>query len=412
MERKQLINDENGEQLTESFGRTLIALSTSDEQSDENKKLILNTTETLYQSCKKADQDTKLTYDGYHLSELLELLHRAFTNTYVIKHILEDRIDEKPTAIQYFSELLLSLYGALLDPEPDELEKRAVKYLLKILLQISSYPDYLKQLIDNHQFCVIIESLANRPRRDDAKRIWCNIQQIVSPNESKTKMSSMIYISYDYNDEEFCKEFVKELQKKTTIPIWVDYEKVELCDEMWEYVSPIIISATVVIILVSTAYGDNTDKFQELSYIISTNKSRDEKKGLIVVATEPNFNFKRSWMKDLLHHKTAVPYENNMGHMASKVCEEIGVAKKSLMKGLRSQVKNVRRKTDDSQSRILNSTPANDSSLATAKGYVQKESSSIDDGTDVLVTTRKQNSYTIVAGLMTQTGSAGDSTWM
>ncbi|CAF0975786.1 unnamed protein product [Adineta steineri] len=135
------------------------------------------------------------------------------------------------------------------DPEPDELEKRAVKYLLRILLQISSYPEHLKQLIDNHQFCIIIESLANRPKRDDAKRIWCNIQQIISTNEQKKERSSKIYISYDRTDEEFCKEFVKELRKRTTIPIWVDYENVDLSDDMWEYVSLNIISATVVITL-------------------------------------------------------------------------------------------------------------------------------------------------------------------
>ncbi|CAF1225348.1 unnamed protein product [Adineta steineri] len=92
-----------------------------------------------------------------------------------------------------------------LDPEPDELEKRAVKYLSKILLQISSYPEYLKELIDNSQFCIIIESLANHPKRDNAKRIWSNIQQMISSNELKEEMSSMIYISYDYADEEFCK---------------------------------------------------------------------------------------------------------------------------------------------------------------------------------------------------------------
>ncbi|CAF4082043.1 unnamed protein product [Adineta steineri] len=262
-----------------------------------------------------ANQDVELKSDGYHLSELLELLDRAFANTYVIKHILDDKINEKSIAIQYFIELFLSFYGALLDPEPDELEKRAVKYLLRILLQISSYPEYLKQLIDNHQFCIIIESLASRPKRDDAKRIWCNIQQIISTNEQKKERSSKIYISYDHTDEEFCKEFVNELRKRTTIPIWVDYEHVDPSDEMWEYVSPNIISATVIIILVSTAYGESTDKFQELSYIISTNKSRDETKGLIVVATEPNFSFNRSWMKDLLHDKTMVLYENNIDHM-------------------------------------------------------------------------------------------------
>ncbi|CAF1199303.1 unnamed protein product [Adineta steineri] len=409
MERKQLINNENNSDLTDSYGRVLIALATSDEQSEDNKKLILNTTENLYQLCKKTDQQDDLTFEGYHLSELLELLDRAFTNTYVIKHILEDKINEKSTAIQYFTELFLSLYGALLDPEPDELEKRAVKYLLRILLQISSYPEYLKQLIDNHQFCIIIESLANRPKRDDVKRIWCNIQQIMSTNERKKEMLSKIYISYDYTDEEFCKEFVKELRKRMTIPIWVDYENVDLSDDMWEYISSNIESATVVIILVSTAYGESTDKFQELSYIISTNKSRDEKKGLIVVATEPNFTFNRSWMKDLLHDKTMVSYENNIGQMAWNVCEQLGILKKPRMKCLNWISKSVRRKTaqsNDFSVKTLKLISQND------KVYSQKESSQVDGSTDFLLVSETHSSQSIVTGLVTQTGSVSGSTWV
>ncbi|CAF1203384.1 unnamed protein product [Adineta steineri] len=409
MELKQLIYNEDNNGLTESYGWALIALATSDEQSEENKKLILDTSENLYQLCKKTDQKDDLSSDEYHLSELLELLDRAFTNTYVIKHILEDKINEKSTAIQYFTELFLSLYGVLLDPEPDELEERAVKCLLRILLQISSYPEYLKRLTDNSRFCIIIESLANRPKHDDAKRIWCNIQQTMSTNEQKKDMSSKIYISYDHTDEEFCKEFVKELRKRTTIPIWVDYEKVDLSDDMWEYVSPNIISATTVIILASTAYGENTDKFQELSYIISTNKSRDEKKGLIVVAAKPNFNFNRSWMKDLLHEKTIVPYENNISHMAWNVCEQIGVLKKSRIKCLNWLFKNLRRETaqsDDFSNKTLKLLPEND------KVYYQKESSQVDDSTDNLLPSKTHSSHSIVTLLMTQTGSVSDSIWV
>ncbi|CAF4211869.1 unnamed protein product, partial [Adineta steineri] len=367
------------------------------------------TSEILYQSCKDANQDVELKSDGYHLSELLELLDRAFANTYVMKHILEDKINEKSIAIQYFTELFLSFYGALLDPEPDELEKRAVKYLLRILLQISSYPEYLKQVIDNHQFCIIIESLANRPKRDDAKRIWCNIQQVISTNEQKKERSSKIYISCDRTDEEFCKEFVKELGKRTTIPIWVDYENVDLSDDVWEYVSPNIISATVVITMVSTAYGESTDKFQELSYMISTNKSRDETKGLIVVVTEPNFNFNRSWMKDLLHDNTMVPYENNIGQMAWNVCEQIGVLKKPRIKCLNWLFKNVRRKTaqsDDFSAKTLKLFLEND------KVYYQKESSQVDDSIDILLPSKTHSSQSIVTGLITQTGSVSDSTWV
>ena len=301
----------------------MIALATSDEQSEENKKLILDTGETLYNSCRKADQEADLRHDGLHLSESLELLHRAFSNTYVIKHILEKKVNEEPAPIQYFAELLLSFYGTLLDPEPDELERRVAQYSLKILLQISGYPDYLKELIVNNRFCIIVEYLANRPKQDDTKRIWCNIQQIMSPNKPKKVTSSNIYVSYDWADKKFCREFIKELRERITIPIWVDYENVELSEDMWEYSSLQINSAAVIIVLVSTAYGESTDKFQELSYIIST---KNNKKGLLVVEAERDFSFNRCWMRDLLGDETMIHFENNnIARMASKVCEQIVV---------------------------------------------------------------------------------------
>ncbi|CAF4094631.1 unnamed protein product [Adineta steineri] len=385
-----------------AFGRALISLAISNEQSEEKKKLILDTCETLYKWRMEAEQYLDLVFDGIHLSEVLKLLHRAFTNTYIIKYILGNENNEKPTPIQYFTQLFLSIYGVLLDPELDELEKRAVKYLLKILLQISSYPEYLKELIDNNQFCIIIESLANHPKRDDAKRIWCNIQQMISPNESKKEMSSMIYISYEYTNE----EFVKELCKKITIPIWVDYENVELCDDMWEYLYPIITWATTVVTLISTAYGESMDKFQELSYIISANKLKDAKKALIVVTIEHNFNFKQSRMKDLLHDKIMIPYENNISYMISKVCERLVVSKKSMIKCLQCQVKNIRKKTADfsnfsahSNSTIMKSVSTNDSSSAATNA-------------SILIATKKYRSYPIVANLSIQTGCAGRSNWI
>jgi hypothetical protein len=79
--------------LTEAFGTTSIALVTNHELSEENKIFICEIRKKLYDFCKKADQDEGLTVDGYHLSELLELLHRAFTDTYVIKYIMENQIN-------------------------------------------------------------------------------------------------------------------------------------------------------------------------------------------------------------------------------------------------------------------------------------------------------------------------------
>jgi hypothetical protein len=348
MERKQLVNDRNIKKLTKTFGTTLISLSTNDETSEENKILILDTSRRLYEDCKEAGESDDLKSHGFHLSELVELLHRAFSNTYVIKDFLENKTNENPTPIQYFPKLLLSIYGVLLDREADDLEKRAAEYLLKILLQISSYPEYQKELTENNQFCVVIESLANRPKQDEAKRIWCNLQQQISPEEPEKENSPMIYISYDWADQEFCKKFVNDLRGKITIPIWVDYEHVELSDDMWEYLSSKITSATVIIVLVSTGYGQSTDKFQELSYIISNNKLRDGTNGLIVVKTEPNFNFNRSWMRDLLSDKIVFPYENTIGNITDKVLNRIVVSKKSFFKCLSCPAKDVRRKTTGS----------------------------------------------------------------
>jgi hypothetical protein len=237
----------------------------------------------------------------------------------------------------------------------------------------------------------------------------------------------MIYVSYEWADQEFCKEFVNDLRGKITIPIWVDYEHVELSDDMWEYLSSKITSATVIIVLVSTAYGESTDKFQELSYIISNNKLRDEKNGLIVVKTEPDFKFNRSWMRDLLTDKTVIPYENNIGNITYKVRDQIVVSKKSFFKCLCCPAKDVRRKTTASdgsspnlRSRFIKSGLGTDSSSIPINRYTQKESTNavvvsdtvLDCSSGVLTTTTKQSSYSIVSSLTTQTGSADCTTWV
>jgi hypothetical protein len=353
MEQKQLFSDKKDERLTLKFGAALISLATNDEPSEENKKLIVDTSRKLYDHCKQAVADkVELKSRRYHLSELLELLHRAFWNTYVIKSILKNETNETQTPIQFFSQLFLNFYGVLLDQEPDDLEKIAAEHLLKILLQISSYPEYRKELIEDKQLCVVIESLAEREELKlyDAQFIWCNLTSQTSLKKPKEEKSPMIYVSYDRADQEFCKEFVKNLRGKIAIPIpiWVDYEHVESSDDMWKYLTlklKKIKSATVIMILVSTACGDeSTDKFRKLSHIISPNILHDETKPLIVVNVEANYNFNRSWMINLLRDKTMIPYEDDIGNMTDKVVEQIGVSKKSPNKRSVRLSKDVRRK--------------------------------------------------------------------
>lgn len=247
MKHKERVDKQEDVSIKKTFGTTLVALALNDEQPEENRKSVIETTDILYQSCRGVDPKGELIAEGLHLSEVLELLHRAFTNTYAIKHILDQNMDNDSSPIQYFTELFLSIYGVLLDPEPDQLEKRAVESLLKVLSQISNYPEYLEELAKNTQFCIMIEYFAKRPKQDDAQHIWYNLEASVLPNKEKKTNSSMIYISYDRVDEVFCKDFIKQLRLKIPLPIWVDYENVELDEGMWEHAYSIVQSATTII---------------------------------------------------------------------------------------------------------------------------------------------------------------------
>lgn len=328
---KPLVDGKNDDGLKRSFGMTLIALTTSDEQPETNKEFILSISKMLYEWCKNTAKTADLRYDGCHSSELLELLHRAFSNTFVIKNLLDEESNDETKPIQFFAQFLLSIYGALLDKEANELEKRAAIYLLRILLHISNYPEYKKELIAMNRFCVIIEGLAKRPRQDYAKRIWCNLQHEISSGLLKSDQSPMIYISYEKTDRKFCESLVNEFRKKTTIRIWVDYENVDSWEDIWAYVEPIMKTATIIIAILSTAYSQNMEKFQELTYAISNNKVVNEKKGLMAVQAEPSARLDRLWLTNMFQDKTVFHYEDNIEKLAHRICEKIIVSKKTFI---------------------------------------------------------------------------------
>ncbi|CAF3855465.1 unnamed protein product [Rotaria sp. Silwood1] len=298
---------------------SLILLATSDEEQEKNNDVINHCVEKWFDESKKAAKDDKLRFHGWHLSEWLELLQRAFSNKSIIQHIMGDESCINKESIRFFAELLPSIYGASLDREADELEKRAVKSLLKILLHISNYPKYREELAEYDYVLVIIDGLAKRPQQEVAKHIRYNLQLKPLQDDSKKEKTSMIYISYDSDDKEFCKEFVRALKDKIEIPIWVDYERLEPWEDVWEYSAAAIKSSTVIIAIVSTAYGENSSKFQEIKYAFPTVELVARQKTLITVEAEPNFTFTRSWMKELLGKGTIVQKTDSVNNMASQV---------------------------------------------------------------------------------------------
>ncbi|CAF2831534.1 unnamed protein product [Rotaria sp. Silwood2] len=330
MKRKSFIMSQ--EKSIHVFGSLLIALAKNDEEQKANRDLFLQTSEKLFQDINMIHKKNgDLRHGGYHLSELLYLLHGAFSNTAIVRNILGDEFDVKRESILFFGDLFLTVYGPLFDHEADHPEKLVGISLLKILLCISNYPEYLNVLKSHLPLCVLIESLAKKPKQDVAKRTWFNIQLLSnlnsSPNESKIDKDPMICISYNWADKEICKSFVKNLRNFTSVTIWVDYENVDETDAIWDFIAPAIDSATIIVVLASSAYDDSRTNRQELIYAMS--RARLHNKGLrfIVVDIEVNFKFNREWMRNLLEDKERISYKDKTEEMAKEVAIRVLLSK-------------------------------------------------------------------------------------
>ncbi|CAF4455340.1 unnamed protein product [Rotaria socialis] len=322
MKCQLLVNQANKKYITQLFGTSLIILSTNDHVQEENKKLMLQISRNWYKWSQKCVKTDDLMYDGYSLSELFALLQRAFSITFIMKDILGNKSDVAEKSTQSFTKMFSSIYGVLFDEEADDLEKSAAKSLLRILLRISYHKQYKKYLVGDDAFCVTIQSIAKRPKQDVAKRICCNLQLKLPQDESKIAASSMIYISYNWTDEEFCKNFVNALSGSiSVIPIWVDYERMELWDDMREYSFQVIESATIVVVIMSTAYAASKTSYKELNYAIEAAKNSTTNKKIIIVEAEPKFKCHRSRMSGWLKENVVISYDDNIGNMVSRVHE-------------------------------------------------------------------------------------------
>ena len=321
--------------MAQSFGMSIIALATSDDEQKENEELIRTVSYKLYQMCTKAApfSNKLLRYGGYHLSELLNSLNDAFSNTAIIRFILGDK-PPKPDRIKFFAELLVSLYGSLLNQEADYLEEIIGKSLLNILLYISNYEEYRVELCKHDQFCVLIEGLSKRSEQNITKRIWCNLNLIKNPEEPfpqlKVKKQPMIFISHNWSmkDMRVCISFVEELKKLTDLPIWVDFEELGYFEDSWDDIALAINQATVIIVLLSSAYCESPINFQELTYAVTLSEARtqSEKSSFIFLEIENDTAKKREWISKLISNLSKeneiISYDKDQHQMALKVVEQ------------------------------------------------------------------------------------------
>lgn len=334
MERKSFITEMENADLTESFSMLLIALSTSAEEQKQNEDLILKISEDLVLRAKEAFKDKRWRYEGCHLSEYLYSLQGAFSNTSIVQQILGKPPNVKKERIEFFAQLLYSVYGLLFNQDTDDLEKVVVKSLLDIILCISNYKEYRKELNSNVNLSILIEVLAKQSGQDIAKRISSNLQQQPedensSSDKPKKEKTASIYISYNWTDQEFCESFTEVLRDKlTNLPIWVDYEQTSGMQDPWECSVPVIESATIIIVLASDAYSQSRSNRQELTYaMLLKNYSSDEEKSVIIVEARPNFKLNQDWMSFLLRDRKIISHSDNPNDLVNEVIKDIAFSK-------------------------------------------------------------------------------------
>lgn len=313
---KSDIEKTNIERLKLTFGMVLIRLAKSETEQKDNEDVIRTVSTALFDRSKEAAKQSNWEYDGYHLSELLDPLQHTYANAFVVQPIM----DKKTDSIQFFVELFTSVYGILLNQEADDREKLIGKSLMKILLCISNDKQGREVFNNDHAFCVLAESLAKRQKQDIAKRIWANLQTFNTTttlqNQPKRERQPMIYINYNWANIRFCRRFITNLRTFTKIDIWVDHEKVDSSDDMWDHLADIINSATLIIILVSNAYCNSVYNHQELNYVMAKVHTRHEERSVMAVAAEDNFTFSTVLTKSMNKKKPDVSFNQDISVMA------------------------------------------------------------------------------------------------
>ena len=199
-----------------------------------------------------------------------------------------------------------------------------MKSLLNIILCISNYEEYQSELYSHNSLYIVIRSLAQLPEQDIAKRIWSNLQrqddsESISDRIKKQK-SPKIFISYNHNDKTFCENFVDKLSEHVSIPIWVDYQQPNEFLDPWECVNSAIDSATVIIVLVSSAYGQSINNFLELRFAMQKIPTTDKTESpLIVVEAVPDFELNEGWIGLLIGDMTTISYKDDIDQMIVNV---------------------------------------------------------------------------------------------
>ncbi|CAF4139837.1 unnamed protein product [Rotaria sp. Silwood2] len=280
-----------------------LAFLSSPEQLKRDKKgmnAVLNQLLQLVMDSAKSDQ---YRYDGFHVSEPLEVLVKMFvveerTLDYVLCHAETEPTSDMSSTVHLFISLLFSFSNAL--KGTDRLEQFTLVALLNILWSISFQPNYAQELAKDEKLIEIIQKFAENDKDQDIieqykprsmesikqatngilHNVNRNYRNDVKPNQQETVLNASvvnpvecvnnkpsIMISYSHDNNTFCSKILNLLTTRNdNFDIWIDRTHCQGANDLWEMIANGIESACVIVCLLSTQYFESKSCRQEFIY--------------------------------------------------------------------------------------------------------------------------------------------------
>ncbi|CAF1275185.1 unnamed protein product [Adineta ricciae] len=300
----QNIQNDNKEELPDKnnllISMAIAHLSTVEQIRLDNKRKNTILNQLLQMTIDAAQEDDYRDGDGFHVSEPLIVFVKLFVDDrsleYVLNHAETDPQLTLSATIALFVDLLIKFQDS--SSLNDYRRQLVITALLNILWSISFQDRYKTKLKQNDKLIEIIKtiSLENDEKMADqyvsrsmespknaSNGILHNLN-VTSHKEENVIASlpiasnagnskAMIMISYAHDNDRFCDEILKALEKDEHLfRIWIDRDHCSSSEDLWEKIARGIGEANLVVCLLSQDYYNSKSCRKEITFAIKRNK--------------------------------------------------------------------------------------------------------------------------------------------
>ena len=273
-------------------------------------------------ACQTLISTSELSSNGFHLSELLDVIDKLFVHDAVVKYFdpiltngLEDedkndskdtsadnKIESKKSLIHLFCESLVACRGGYF--KGDKLEKLTINKLLHIIWSLTLQDERATACIkSNIELIIVLQSLAS-PKCNNcvAQCILTNVDEIPMTSRTKSPALEYVLISFTSSEQTFCANLLEKLQrtlsKQAVVRLQPDINRDQIdsdcCRYPWSECSMLINKSVVFLVILSKHYFESRYCRQMATYACS-NRFELQRTLLFI---HPNLNEKYIPIKD------------------------------------------------------------------------------------------------------------------